>query len=72
MGRTLKIVTTCQATVTETWTYEVPDGVEIDIDAEDFDQDQLKELGASFIGCDEESSDEHDRETQGVWWDDEF
>jgi hypothetical protein len=67
--RKLLVITTCEATVTETWTYEVPAGT--DIEAADFDIDALSIDGtAQLLGIEEEVHDERNRETVRVSWQD--
>lgn len=65
--RELVVVTTCEATVTETWTFRVP--ADTDIDAEDFDIDALAADGrAELQGVEDEVHDERNRETNSVSW----
>jgi hypothetical protein len=68
--RKLTVITTCEATVTETWTYDVP--ADTDITAPDFDADHLLTTGTGhLISVENEIHDERNREPGSTFWADE-
>jgi hypothetical protein len=65
--RKLTVIMTCEATVTETWTYEVP--ADTDITGPGFDADDLLAAGTGhLISVKEEVHDERNRELVSVSW----